>query len=132
MRPYIDGVLQAKLGRLHAGSKPQDSKHGLLTTIAFQLGPQEQPQYALEGSIAIAGAGISWLRDQLGLIQSAEESEALAASVPNTAGAVVIQLGIVLWKVMVCRRCNCSRCMPISSASMGAAALAINFVACCI
>ena len=114
--PCIGGALQAKLGRLHAGSKPQDSKHGLLTTMAFQLGPQEQPQYALEGSIAIAGAGISWLRDQLGLIQSAEESEALAASVPNTAGAVVIQLGIVLWKVMIGCRCNCSRCMPIGAA----------------
>ena len=60
--------------------------------MAFQLGPQEKPQYALEGSIAIAGAGISWLRDQLGLIQSAEESEALAASVPNTAGCVMLLL----------------------------------------
>lgn len=69
------------------GNKPQQSKHGLLTTIGYQLGPEEEPQYALEGSIAIAGAGISWLRDQLGLIQSAAESEPLAASVPNTAGA---------------------------------------------
>lgn len=84
----LGDTMQASIGGLHAGSKAQDSKHGLLTTVAFQLGPQEEPQYALEGSIAIAGAGISWLRDQLGLIQSAEESEALAASVPNTAGAI--------------------------------------------
>jgi len=58
----------------------------LLTTIGYQLGPDEAPQYALEGSIAIGGAGVSWLRDQLGLIESAEESEAIASSVNNTAG----------------------------------------------
>ena len=69
-----------------AGEEVQESKHGLLTTIGFQLGPQEPPQYALEGSIAIGGAGVSWLRDQLGLIESAEQSEQLAGSVDNTAG----------------------------------------------
>ncbi len=69
-----------------AGNEAQESKHGLLTTIGYQLGPQEPPQYALEGSIAIGGAGVSWLRDQLGLIESAEESEAVASSVENTAG----------------------------------------------
>ena len=58
----------------------------MLTTIGYQLGPDEPPQYALEGSIAIGGAGMSWLRDQMGLIQSAEESEAIASSVSNTAG----------------------------------------------
>ena len=71
---------------LSAGNEAQDSKHGLLTTIAFQLGPEEPPQYALEGSIAIGGAGVSWLRDQMGLIESAEESEAVASSVNDTAG----------------------------------------------
>ena len=69
-----------------AGEEAQESKHGLLTTIGYQLGPKEAPHYALEGSIAIGGAGVSWLRDQLGLIASAEESEAVAASVPDTAG----------------------------------------------
>ena len=69
-----------------SGGEAQESKHGLLTTIGFQLGPQEPPQYALEGSIAVGGAGVSWLRDQLGLIESAEQSEQLAGSVNNTAG----------------------------------------------
>ena len=55
---------------------------------AYQLGPQEPPQYALEGSIAIAGAGVSWLRDGLGVISSASDSEAVARSVPDTGGEV--------------------------------------------
>lgn len=55
-------------------------------TQAYQLGPQEPPQYALEGSIAIAGAGVSWLRDGLGVISSASDSEAVARSVPDTGG----------------------------------------------
>lgn len=75
---------------LNTGEEVQESKHGLLTTIGFQLGPQEPPQYALEGSIAIGGAGVSWLRDQLGLIESAEQSEQLAGSVDNTAGVYFV------------------------------------------
>ena len=77
---------------MSSGEEPQESKHGLLTTIGYQLGPQEAPQYALEGSIAIGGAGVSWLRDQMGLIDSAEESEAVAASVQDTAGAILVLL----------------------------------------
>ena len=77
---------------LSSGEEPQESKHGLLTTIGYQLGPQEAPQYALEGSIAIGGAGVSWLRDQMGLIDSAEESETVAASVRDTAGAILVDL----------------------------------------
>ena len=53
---------------------------------AYQLGPEEPPQYALEGSIAIAGAGVSWLRDRMGLIDSAADSEAVASSVADTGG----------------------------------------------
>ena len=53
---------------------------------AYQLGPEEPPQYALEGSIAIAGAGVSWLRDRMGLIDSAAGSEAVASSVADTGG----------------------------------------------
>lgn len=75
---------------LNTGSEAQESKHGLLTTIGYQLGPDEAPQYALEGSIAIGGAGVSWLRDQMGLIGSAEESEAIASSVNNTAGVYFV------------------------------------------
>lgn len=44
------------------------SSHGLLTTFGFQLGPEAPPHYALEGSIAVAGLGISWLKDNLRLI----------------------------------------------------------------
>lgn len=77
---------------LSSGEEPQESKHGLLTTIGYQLGPDEAPQYALEGSIAIGGAGVSWLRDQMGLIDSPEESETVAASVPDTAGEVLVDL----------------------------------------
>ncbi|KAL4534248.1 hypothetical protein Ndes2437B_g03535 [Nannochloris sp. 'desiccata'] len=71
---------------LHTGTIAVESKHGLLTTVAYQLGPDAAPCYALEGSIAIAGQGITWLRDSLGLIDDAAESEALANSVPNCGG----------------------------------------------
>lgn len=53
---------------------------------AYQLGPQERAQYALEGSIAIAGAGVSWLKDSLQVITSPEDSEALARTVDSTGG----------------------------------------------
>ena len=59
---------------------------------AHQLGPQEPPQYALEGSIAIAGAGVSWLRDRLGLIDSVDDCEAVADSVSDTGGARSLRL----------------------------------------
>jgi len=75
---------------LNTGSSPVYSSHGLLTTIAFQLGPDAEPQYALEGSIAIAGAGVSWLCYNLGIISEAKEVEALAASVPDTAGVTFV------------------------------------------
>jgi len=58
------------------------SQNGLLTTVAYQLGKQA-PIYALEGSVAIAGASVQWLRDNLGLISQASEIETLAASVPD-------------------------------------------------
>ena len=60
------------------------SKAGLLSTIAFQLGPHRDAAYALEGSIGIAGMALTWLRDQLGLIESVEEAEELAAQVPDS------------------------------------------------
>lgn len=53
---------------------------------AYKLGPSEPAQYALEGSIAIAGAGVSWLKDNLRIIDSPEESATLAASVDSTGG----------------------------------------------
>uniref|UniRef100_A0A2P2IPI7 glycerol kinase n=1 Tax=Rhizophora mucronata TaxID=61149 RepID=A0A2P2IPI7_RHIMU len=71
---------------LNTGEEIVPSKHGLLTTVAFKLGPEEPMNYALEGSIAIAGAAVQWLRDQLGIINSAREIEDLALQVDSTDG----------------------------------------------
>jgi glycerol kinase len=57
----------------NTGFQPVTSKNGLLTTVAFQLGKDAPALYALEGSVAIAGAAIKWLKDQMGLISSPEE-----------------------------------------------------------
>jgi glycerol kinase len=67
---------------MHTGTTPTPSKHGLLTTVAAKLG-DAPTTYALEGSVAIAGALVQWLRDNLGIIRSSSEVEALAASVPD-------------------------------------------------
>src|SRR5947209_6216614 len=72
----------------HTGTQPVPSRHGLLTTVAWRLG--EETSYALEGSVFVAGAAVQWLRDGLGLIRSAAESEALAESVPDTGGVFVV------------------------------------------
>ena len=73
---------------MNTGSKPIASKNNLLTTIAWKVGPHLE--YALEGSIFIAGAVVQWLRDGLGLIKSAPEVEALAATVPDTGGLYLV------------------------------------------
>ena len=70
---------------LNTGEKPIPSKAGLLTTLGYKIGNQKAV-YALEGSIAITGALIQWLRDNLGLIQSSAEVEALASSVEDNGG----------------------------------------------
>jgi glycerol kinase len=70
---------------LNTGHAPVQSKNGLLTTLAYQIG-EEQPVYALEGSIAITGALVQWLRDNLGLIQKSAEVEALAQTVGDSGG----------------------------------------------
>ena len=70
---------------LNTGEKPVTSKAGLLTTLGYKIGDQKAV-YALEGSIAITGALIQWLRDNLGLIQSSAEVEMLAASVEDNGG----------------------------------------------
>jgi glycerol kinase len=69
---------------LNTGGKPIPSQSGLLTTVAYGL--PSGATYALEGSIAITGAAIQWLRDNLGLIQSAAETEAIAQSVEDAGG----------------------------------------------
>lgn len=71
---------------LNTGEEVVQSKHGLLTTLAFKLGKDARANYALEGSIAIAGAAVQWLRDSLGIISSAKEIEELASQVKSTGG----------------------------------------------
>ncbi|MBY6241085.1 glycerol kinase GlpK [Methylosinus sp. Sm6] len=67
---------------MNVGETPRASTKGLLSTLAYKLG-DAKPSYALEGSVAIAGALVQWLRDNLGLIASSGEIEALARSVPD-------------------------------------------------
>jgi glycerol kinase len=71
------------------GSEIVRSDHGLITTVAYRLG-DEAPAYALEGSIAVAGSLVQWLRDNLGFISTAPEIEALATSVPDNGGAYLV------------------------------------------
>ncbi len=73
---------------MNTGEKPVVSQNGLVTTIAW--GVDGRVEYALEGSIFVAGAAIQWLRDELGLVRNAAESEALAASVPDTNGCYMV------------------------------------------
>jgi glycerol kinase len=73
---------------LHTGERAVASKRRLVTTVAWRLG--DRTEYALEGSIFIAGAAVQWLRDGLGLIRSAAEVEALARSVPDNGGVVLV------------------------------------------
>jgi glycerol kinase len=90
---------------LHTGAAPVRSARGLLTTVAWSLpgpaGGSPEVAYALEGAIFVAGAAVQWLRDGLGLIASAAESEALATSVPDTGGVYLVPafvgLGAPYW-----------------------------------
>ncbi|MGA9477797.1 MAG: glycerol kinase GlpK [Desulfobacterales bacterium] len=74
---------------LNTGNEPVASRHGLLTTVGYQI-RGEKPVYCLEGSIAIAGALVQWLRDNLGLIAAAPDVETLARTVPNNGGAYIV------------------------------------------
>ncbi|HEU4414501.1 MAG TPA: glycerol kinase GlpK [Candidatus Angelobacter sp.] len=74
---------------MHTGEKPVQSQHGLLTTVAYKLGGQPA-RYALEGSVAIAGALVQWLRDNLGLIRSSAEVEELAQAVEDNGGVYMV------------------------------------------
>ncbi|MGL3150821.1 glycerol kinase GlpK [Microbacterium sp. A82] len=65
------------------------SDNGLITTVAYQLG-EEPPRYALEGSIAVTGSLVQWLRDNLGLISEAPEVEELALTVPDNGGVYIV------------------------------------------
>ena len=84
----------------HTGTTRAHSSHGLLATVA--CGPRGEPAFALEGSVFIAGAAVQWLRDGLGLIGSAGETEALARSVDDTGGVsfvpAFVGLGSPYWE----------------------------------
>ena len=76
---------------MHTGITPVASTHGLITTVAARLGGPETPTtYALEGSVAVAGALVQWLRDDLGIIDSAADIEPLAGSVPDSGDIVIV------------------------------------------
>ncbi len=84
---------------MNIGDKPVPSKNNLLTTVAWRI--NGHTQYALEGSIFIAGAVVQWLRDELGLIRTSSEIETLAASVPDSGGVYLVPafagLGAPYW-----------------------------------
>lgn len=75
---------------LHTGTQPVASQHQLLTTIAWRLGPGRPLEYALEGSVFVAGAAVQWLRDSLGLIARSGDIEALAARAPDNGGVYLV------------------------------------------
>jgi len=84
---------------LHIGDEPVRSRNKLLTTVAWSIGGKAE--YALEGSMLMAGAVVQWLRDGLEIIRSSAEVEALAASVPDSGGVVLVPgfsgLGAPYW-----------------------------------
>jgi glycerol kinase len=88
---------------LNTGDEPVASRAGLLTTVACSA--DGGPAYALEGSVFIAGAAVQWLRDGLKILASAAESEAIARSVPDSGGVVVVPafvgLGAPYWRADV-------------------------------
>ncbi len=84
---------------MNTGEIPVSSKNGLLTTIAW--GINGKLTYALEGSVFVAGAAIQWLRDELGLISSAAETEEICKEIPDTCGVYLVPafvgLGAPYW-----------------------------------
>lgn len=86
---------------LHTGTRFTASENGLLTTRVAQYG-QQQPEFALEGSVFVAGAAVQWLRDGLGIIKRSRDVQALAQSVPDTGGVMFVPaftgLGAPYWK----------------------------------
>jgi len=85
---------------LHTGTRPVAPRSGLLATVA--CGARGEAAYALEGSVFVAGAAIQWLRDGLGLLADASDSEGIARSVPDTAGSYLVPaftgLGAPYWR----------------------------------
>ena len=84
---------------MNTGERPVASEHGLVTTIAWGIG--KRVEYALEGSVFIAGAAVQWLRDELRIIERAADTEALATSIPDNGGVYMVPafvgLGAPYW-----------------------------------
>ena len=84
---------------VNTGNQPVASNHGLITTIAAST---DEVEYALEGSVFVAGAAIQWLRDQMGLVENASESEKIAGKVKDSNGVYVVPaftgMGAPYWK----------------------------------
>ncbi len=74
---------------MNTGEKPVASKHGLITTAAYQI-EGSPAAYALEGSIAVAGSLVQWFRDRMGMVKKAAEIEALASAVPDNGGVYFV------------------------------------------
>ncbi|KAI5297883.1 hypothetical protein KEM56_004464 [Ascosphaera pollenicola] len=74
----------------NVGNKPVFSKHGLLATVGYQLGDDQPPVYALEGSIAVAGSGVSFLMNNMGFFSDARKIGEEAGSVPNNGGCYFV------------------------------------------
>lgn len=84
---------------INTGNRPTDSRHGLLTTVAWDIG--KGPVYALEGSVFVAGSAIQWLRDGLRMLRKAKDSEQYALRIGSTDGVYVVPafvgLGTPYW-----------------------------------
>jgi glycerol kinase len=102
---WVEGMAKNTYGTgafllVYTGAEPAAPPPGVLATVA--CGPRGEPAYALEGSVFIAGAAVQWLRDGLGLLRVASESEALARSVPDTGGVhfvpAFVGLGTPHWE----------------------------------
>ena len=90
---FAPGMVKSTYGTgcfavMNTGSEAIRSRHRLLTTVAWRI--EGRPTYALEGSIFVAGAAVQWLRDGLGLIGTAPETEALAAGLPDSGGVYLV------------------------------------------
>jgi glycerol kinase len=101
---FEPGMVKATFGTgafllMNVGDTPVHSSRGLLTTLAAGMG--DHPPFALEGSVFVAGAAVQWLRDQLGIIRAAAETEALARQVPDNGGVYLVPafvgLGAPYW-----------------------------------
>jgi glycerol kinase len=81
---------------LHTGEKPVVSNHGLLTTPAYKPGKDAKAQYALEGSIAVGGSSVKWLRDSMGLIKDASDIGKYASEVKDTGGVYFVTVSFYI------------------------------------